>query len=128
MKEKDIYIEYKDQEIILYAEKEDESYDAIKSGSYASKYYLGNFFDMKEKLDRSLREDLRNSKISPVYYFMVMQDMGPRDLARRIGISMRKLRKHFRPEVFNSLDDATLQKYAVVFGITVDRVKEINIH
>jgi hypothetical protein len=128
MKEKDIYIENKNHEIILYAEKEDASYAPIKSGSYASKHHLEAFFKMKETLDRTLRQDVQDGKISPIYYFMLMQDMGPGDLAKRIGISKRKLRKHFRPDVFVKLDDITLQKYAIVFGVSIEKIKETNIH
>jgi hypothetical protein len=49
--------------------------------------------------------------------------MGAGDLASRIGISKRKLRKHFKPEVFAKLSDAVLEKYAVIFGVTVDNLK-----
>ena len=56
---------------------------------------------------------------------MLMQDMGPGDLAKRVGISKRKLRKHFRPDVFAKLNDAMLQKYAVVFGVSIDELKMI---
>jgi hypothetical protein len=124
MKEKDLYIENKINQIILYAEKEDESYDAIKSGSYAVKHFLGDYFKLKENLDKELREELKKGNITPVYYYMLMQDMGPGDLAKRVGISKRKLRKHFRPDVFAKLDHARLQKYATVFGITVEQLKK----
>jgi hypothetical protein len=127
MKEKDIYIEYKTHEIILYAEKEDESYAPVVCGSYAAKHHLDEFFRLKENLDISLKQKLREGKISPIYYFMLMQDMGPGDLAKRVGISKRKLGKHFKPDVFAKLSDAMLQKYAVVFGVSVDQIKEINI-
>jgi len=57
-----------------------------------------------------------------------MQDMGPGDLAKRVGISKRKLRKHFKPDIFAKLDDSTLQKYALVFGLNVEQIMEINTH
>lgn len=122
MKEKDLYIDNKNNEIILFAEKEDESYEAIKSGSYAVKHYLDDFFKLKENLDRALREDIRKGKISPAYYYMLMEDMGEGDLAKRVGISKRKLRKHFMPQVFVKLDHVILQKYALVFGVSVDKL------
>jgi hypothetical protein len=127
MKEKDIYIDYKTHEIILYAEKEDESYAPVVCGSYAAKHHLDEFFRLKENLDLSLRQKIREGKFSPIYYFMLMQDMGPGDLAKRIGISKRKLGKHFKPAVFIKLNDAMLQKYAVVFGVSVKKIKETNI-
>ena len=128
MKEKDLYIEYKIHEIILFAEKEDESYGEILCGSYAAKHNLDGFFKMKETLDKALRRELQAGKISPVFYYMVMLDMGPGDLAKRIGISRRKLRKHFRPEVFDKMNENTFQKYAVVFDVTVEQLKVLNLH
>jgi hypothetical protein len=125
MKEKDLYIENKKQEMILFAEKDDETYGAIQSGSYVVEHFLSDFYQKKENLGRALREELKQGKISPVFYYMLMQDMGPGDLARRVGISKRKLRKHFRPDVFAKLNDDILQKYAVVFGVSVAKLKNI---
>lgn len=127
MKEKDLYIDNKSSEIILFAEKEDASYGAIKSGSYAVENYLEVYYKLKEDLDKELREKLKNGNITPIYYYMLMQDMGPGDLAKRVGISQRKLRKHFRPEIFSKLDIAILQKYALIFGVTVEQMKENNL-
>jgi len=128
MKEKDLYVDNKTHEIILFAEKENETYEAITSGSYVVEHHLDDFFLMKENLEIMLRKQLKGNEISPVYYFMVMQDMGPGDLAKRVGISKRKLRKHFKPDIFAKLDDSTLQKYALVFGLNVEQIMEINTH
>jgi hypothetical protein len=126
MKEKDIYVDFKSHEIILYAEKEDETYDAITSGSYAAAHNLDEFFLLKGNLDKQLRGELQKGNISPVYYYMLMQDMGPGDLADRIGISKRKLRKHFKPEKFLKLDKDILQKYATVFGVTIESMMSVS--
>ncbi len=128
MKEKDLYIDDKTHEIILYAEKEDESYAPVLCSSYAVANHLDEFFSMKQKLELTLSQEFREGKISPVYFFMVIQDMGPGDLAKRMGISLRKLKKHFRPEVFSKLDDRKLNKYAVIFGISIDQLKASNLH
>ena len=122
MKEKDLKINFEEQEVVLYAEKEDQSYGAMVTGSYASKHYLEDYFSKQENLKKELMADLENGKISPVYFFMTIQDMGVGDLAKRIGISKRKLRKHFTPEGYAKLDETTLQKYAVVFGIAVEQL------
>ncbi len=125
MKEKEIKTDFKEREIILYSEKEDESYGATVTGSYAAKHYLDDFYQKQQNLGRELRADLEKGKISPVYYYMLMQDIGPGDLAKRVGISRRKLKKHFTPEGFEKLNENMLQKYAVVFGVTVEELKEV---
>ena len=123
MKEKDIYIDNKTHEIILFVEKEDESYAPVVSGSYAVKHHLDDFFAMKETLEKSLRQQYLEGKISPVYYYMTLQDMGPGDLAKRMRISKRKLRKHYNPGVFEKLDGDTLKRYSVIFGVSVEKIK-----
>ena len=127
MKEKDLIIEDEMQQVILFAEKEDESYAPVKSGSYLVKHFLDDFFLKKNNLDKKQREEIQKGNISPVFYYMLIQDMGPGDLAKRVGISKRKLRKHFRPDVFAKLDDVKLQKYAEIFGVSVEKIKDINI-
>jgi hypothetical protein len=123
MKEKDLKVEFKEQEIVLYAEKEDHSFEAIVTGSRTSRDHLDDYFAKKENLKKELQAEIKSGKISPVYFFALMLDMGPGDLAKRIGISKRKLRRHFSPEGFAKLDDVMLQKYAVVFGVTVEQMK-----
>ena len=44
MKEKDIRVDYKDHELILYAEKEDDSIGAVKTGSYMAANHLEDFY------------------------------------------------------------------------------------
>jgi hypothetical protein len=125
MKEKDLYIDNNNHEIILFAEKEDESYEAIKCGSYLVSHYLSDFYGKKENLASALSEELKKGNISPVFYYMLMQDIGPGDLAKRVGISKRKLRKHFRPDVFAKLGSDVLQKYAIIFDVTVEEMKSV---
>lgn len=119
MKEKDIKVDAKAHEVVLFVEKEDERYAPVQSGSYIVENYLDDFLDKKKNLEKQLREELQKGTISPVYFYMILQDMGPGDLAKRIGISQRKLKKHFRPEVFAKLNEKMLAKYKVVFGVEI---------
>jgi hypothetical protein len=123
MKEKEIKVEGQKQRVILYVEKDDESYAPVESSSYLSENYLDDWLGKRQQLEAGLRQKLEKGEISPVYYYMVYQDIGPGDLAKRIGISQRKLRKHFRPEVFAKLDEKILAKYAMVFGINVEDLR-----
>lgn len=123
MKEKDLKIDYKPHELILYAEKDDQSYDAVQTGSFMARNYLDDWLQKKENLEKELMAELKAGKISPVYYYMVFQDMGIGDLARRMNISIRRLRKHFRPEVFGGLPEGVLEKYAVIFGVSLEELK-----
>ncbi len=50
---------------------------------------------------------------------MTLQEMGVGDLASRVGISKRKLKKHFKPEYFQKLSLKVLKKYSIIFDIPV---------
>ncbi len=103
MKEKDLYIDFEPQQSVYYVEKDDESYGPIVSGSYLSKNYLNDFFEKRKKQELGLREQLKNGEISPVYYYLVMQEYGEKDLASRVGVSVRKLKQHCKMDGFSKL-------------------------
>lgn len=119
MKEKDLYVDYKPQQLIYYVEKDDSSYGPLLSGSYLSKNYLDDYYEKKEKLEKSLREQLNNGEVSPVYYYMILQEMGECDLASRARISKRKLKQHFQMKNFEKLKLSQLKKYADAFDVPI---------
>jgi len=119
MKEKDFYVDFKPQQLIYYVEKDDASYGPLLSGSYLSKHYLDDYYEKMEKLEKSLREQLNNGEISPVYYFMILQSYGEGDLASRAGVSKRKLKQHFHIKYFAKLRLSQLKKYAEAFDVPV---------
>jgi transcriptional regulator with XRE-family HTH domain len=53
---------------------------------------------------------------------MTLLEMGPKDLAARLGISSRKLRRIFKPEYFNRLNVVKLQLLAVIFNIPISNL------
>lgn len=117
MKEKDLYIDFKSQQSVYYVEKDDESYGPVLSGSQLAKNYLDDFYEKRLKQEKALREQLKKGEISPVYYYMIMQEYGEGDLASRVGVSLRKLRKHHKMENFIKLKLTQLKKYAEAFDI-----------
>lgn len=119
MKEKELYVDYKPQQLIYYVEKEDASFGPLLSGSYLSKNYLDDYYEKKEKLEKSLREQLNKGEISPVYYYMLLQEMGEGDLAARAKVSKRKLKQHFQMKNFQKLKLSQLKKYADSFDVPV---------
>ncbi len=119
MKEKELYVDYKPQQLIYYVEKDDDSYGPLLSGSYLSKNYLDDYYEKMEKLEKSLREQLKKGEISPVYYFMLLQELGEGDLASRAGVSKRKLKHHFQMKNFVTLKLSQIKKYADAFDIPI---------
>jgi transcriptional regulator with XRE-family HTH domain len=122
MKEKDLYVEFESQQLVYYVEKDDESYGPIVSGSHLSANYLDDFFKKKKNLEIKLRKELVDGKISPLFYYMTLQEIGPKDLAKRIGVSYRKLKKLYHPDSFKKLKIEKLLKISDTFNITVSQL------
>lgn len=81
---------------------------------------LGNMFnDLAE--DAKVR--IKKGETSPLEYFMHHYQLDLPLFAAQMGISKRKIQKHFNPKVFDSLDDKTLQDYADFFNIDVNEIK-----
>ncbi len=119
MKEKELYIDFEPQQSVYYVEKDDESYGPVVSGSQLAKNYLNDFYEKRAKQEKGLREQLKKGEISPVYYYLIMQEYGEGDLASRAGVSLRKMRKHYKMENFIKLRLTQLKKYAEAFDVPI---------
>lgn len=124
MKEKDIKAKSSHQ-LILYIEKEDQTYGPVQTSSYMADNYLDDFFEKKAKLKAARLEELKAGQISPLAYYKDLVEIGEGDLACRVGVSRRKLRFQMTPAGFCQADVATLERYATVFGIPVAQLFQV---
>ncbi|MFH1159689.1 MAG: hypothetical protein V1733_01910 [bacterium] len=122
MKEKEGYVDCPEQQMILYVEKENGQYGPIQTGSYITKNYLDDYFLKRRNLISSLKEQVDRKEISPVKFFMVLEDLTLSELSGRTGIPVRKVRKHLFPEQFAKLSPAELDPYATVFNVSGDQL------
>ena len=74
-----------------------------------------------------IRQQVRNGKLSPLAYHAETNLFDVKLLSSYTGIPKRCVKKHMKPDNFNQLDEESLQKYATVFEITVEELKEIAI-
>ncbi len=125
MKEKDIRQDYEPQQLILYVEKEDGSYGPIQTGSYLSKNYLDDFWLKKSNLESQLAAQVMNNEVSPIYYFMTLQELSVAELASRVGVPVFRVKRHLKPSHFKNIKLKLLKRYADVFGVPVSRLLEL---
>jgi len=122
MKEKEAQINFDLHPLVLYVEKEDGSYVRAESASYLSSNYLDDYFDKIRKWDKELKGQLEKGEISPVYYYRIMMEFGEGDLASRVGICKRKLKRHYKMEAFEKINLKMLKRYADVFDVPVSNM------
>ena len=119
MKEKDLYVDYKPQQHVYNVEKEDQQYGPIISGSYLAKNYLDDYYLKQKNLELSLRTKVIEGEISPIEYYMTLQELSNADLAARVNIRRARLKKYLKPEFFNRIRLPLLKKFAEVFDIPI---------
>jgi hypothetical protein len=119
MKEKEGFVDYPDQQVILYVEKDDGKFGPMQTGSFISANYMDDYIYKRRNLELELREKLTSGMISPVGYYMVFEDLSISELASRVGIRKSRVRKHLDPKMFGSVTAFELLKYAAVFNVPV---------
>ena len=125
MKEKEGFVDYPEQQMILYVEKDDGKYGPMQTGSFISANYMEDYLYKRRNLELELREQLVTGHISPVKYYMVLIDLSFSELAARAGIRKSRVRKHLDPVGFRDATIDELLKYSTVFNIPVSNLLQV---
>ncbi len=78
--------------------------------------------DIQELVDKA-DEKIKSGKASPIMHFMAKNQMNVTLLADYIELSKWKVKKHLKPKGFNKLTQDQLDKYANIFNITTEELK-----
>ena len=107
-------------------------YAVDENGEYTTAHSTG--WDPKKiALDNAIQEinarieDAKNrvmaKKTSPIEYFMELHKMDVGILSSYVGFWQCQVKRHFKPSIFKKLSIKSLQKYAEVFGVSVEELK-----
>ena len=125
MKEKDAAVDYKDHQLILYVEKKDGSYGPVKTGSYITKNYIDDYWYKRRNLEREYLQKVKQGEISPIAYYMVLEELTPSELADRVRLSTRRVKKHMTPRHFGTATLSQLQRYCEVFNVPLVNMLQV---
>jgi hypothetical protein len=111
---------------MCYAVDEDGQYTtALSTGWDPKTIALDNALQqVKERVDTAKHRVLKN-ETSPIEYYMELHKMDLTILASYVGLWKWRVKRHFKPSVFKRLNQRTLEKYAEVFDVSVDQLKNI---
>lgn len=110
---------------LMYATKDDGSYTSVNSEGWevenlaTTQAWEAVLEDLK-----ATEAAVKAGKLSPIPYFMQKSLMELPILARYMGKWQWQVKRHFKPEVFNKLDDKILARYCSVFDITLSELKQ----
>jgi hypothetical protein len=110
---------------ICYALDENGNYVKVVSSGWQPKTdaMLQAWEVINDKIEE-VRQQVLSGELSPIAYFMEKSLMDVKLLADYTGFSKRKVRKHLQPGHFIKLEDTKLARYAEVFEIEVEVLKD----
>ncbi len=113
---------------LCYAVDENGNYTTVQSSGWEVKSAaLDESIHLIEERIEEAKKEVEAGNISPLAYFMEVHRMDLQILAAYAGIHRWFVKRHFNPKRFRKLSDKTLKKYADVFEISVDELKNFKI-
>ena len=111
---------------LYYAIDENGEYTtALSSGWDPKKIALDNAIEDINKRVEAARLKVIEGKTSPIEYYMELSKMDVTILASYVGFFKWRVKRHFKPSIFKKLSNKKLAKYADVFDISVEELKNV---
>jgi len=79
--------------------------------------------DIHQRVNEAM-EKVKRGEASPVLFFMELRLMDPAIVAAYTGFWQWQVKRHFKLNVFRKLTAAKLQKYADLFEVTIEELKD----
>lgn len=111
---------------LCYAVDEEGKYTTANSSGWEPKTVaLNNAIEEINERIEDAKNRVQKGETSPIEYYMELHKMDVGILASYVGLWQWRVKRHFKPAVFKKLNNKTLQKYADVFEISIDKLKNI---
>jgi hypothetical protein len=114
----------KNMKELVYATDEKGNYTtALSTGWEPKTIALSNSIDEISERIAIAKSKVANNEVSPIYYYMEFCRMDIGVLSSYVGMWQWRVKRHFKPKVFDRLGDTILKKYAESFNITIEELK-----
>ena len=111
-----------------YALDDDGKYTTVKSVGWTPKnIVMQDAWDAVNDKIAVVKAQVEAGELSPVAYYMEKQLMDVSVLAAYTGFFKWTVRRHLKMKVFKDLSNTKLQKYAEVFEIDINTLKNIEL-
>jgi hypothetical protein len=108
----------------MYAVDENGQYTTIPtSGWEVEEVVLRDVVDDFAKLAEEAKAGVIGGNTSPIEYLMNKYFMDLPALAAGMGLAKWRVKRHFKPKVFNKLNNEMLQRYADFFNLDAAELK-----
>ncbi len=111
---------------IIYAVNNEGRYELIQSAGWeAKKVTLNQAWDVIIDEITGVIKKVKIGKLSPLAFHMAKNQMNISLLAKYVRMNRLRIKWHLKPEIFKKLKPSILEKYAVIFGISIDELFEV---
>jgi len=111
-----------------YALGKDGKYTTVKSVGWEPKnIVMQDAWDAVNDNIADVKAQVEAGELSPVAYYMEKQLMDVSVLAAYTGFFKWTVKRHFKMKIFKKLNNRELQKYADVFEIDINTLKNIEL-
>ena len=112
---------------LCYVTDDEGNYTTLSSSGWEVKSIAleASLSRLQEQIDEAKADALAGRK-SPIVYYMLLNRMDWAVLADAMHRWQWVIKRHAKPSVFKKLSTKTLQKYAEVFGITVEELTQMS--
>ena len=109
-----------------YALNDEGKYVIVTSTGWSAEEVVNGLAvaELAATLEETRKAVLKGLK-SPLCYHMEMRQMIPEILAKTAGIATFRVKRHFRPEIFNNLKLSVLDRYSKALAITTEELKTV---
>jgi len=112
---------------LCYAVDEDGNYVTAKSTGWSPKTIaLDNALEDINERVANAKQRVLNSETSPIEYYMELHKMDLPILSSYVGMWQWRVKRHLKLKVFQKLSEKVLKKYASVFEISIEELKNIS--
>ena len=112
---------------VMYVTHQDGTYTQTQSvGWEAENLALEQAWDEIARQEEEEKANVKNGISSPIAYYMIKNRMDIPILASYVGKWQWQVKRHLKPDVFNKLDEKMLSKYAAIFSISIQQLKNVD--
>lgn len=109
---------------VYYVKNDEGGYETgLSEGWSVKKEALDNAWEDVEAQTEEARLAVEKGSKSPIYYFMKKNLMDVKILAAYTGFFSFKIKRHLKASGFRKMNRETMEKYADIFGISPDELK-----
>lgn len=119
----------KNMKELVYATDEKGNYTtALSTGWEPKTIALSNSIDEISERVAIAKTQVEKNEASPIVYFMEYSRMDIAILSSYVGMWQWRVKRHFKPKVFAKLSDKILHKYAEIFNISINELRNFKTH